>query len=122
LVAELFLCKPETDLHLEVDHLNRIRHDNRVENLEWVTRNENALRKMSIYHGASSWSAKLTHDKVRNVLHKYYILGESQKHILNETGVTSVQAIVEGKSWVDVPRPIKALWHPKRLAYYGTIR
>jgi hypothetical protein len=25
----------------QVDHINRVRHDNRVENLRWVTRTEN---------------------------------------------------------------------------------
>jgi hypothetical protein len=39
LVAEKFLPNP---LNLpQVDHINRVRHDNRVENLRWVTRTEN---------------------------------------------------------------------------------
>jgi hypothetical protein len=39
LVAENYL-KQETDLQ-EVDHINRNKHDNRVENLRWVTKKEN---------------------------------------------------------------------------------
>jgi hypothetical protein len=39
LIAETFLSK---DLEkTEVDHINRVKTDNRVENLRWVTRSEN---------------------------------------------------------------------------------
>ena len=38
-IAEQLLPNP---LNLpQVDHINRVRHDNRVENLRWVTRTEN---------------------------------------------------------------------------------
>lgn len=39
LVAEAFLEKPENKT--EIDHINRNKEDNRVENLRWVTREEN---------------------------------------------------------------------------------
>lgn len=39
IVAETFIPNPENKS--EVDHINRIRNDNRVENLRWVTREEN---------------------------------------------------------------------------------
>ena len=43
LLAEAFLPNPEG--HGFVDHLNGDRADNRLENLEWVTRSENERRK-----------------------------------------------------------------------------
>jgi hypothetical protein len=39
LMALAFIPNPENKQ--EVDHINRIRHDNRVENLRWATRSEN---------------------------------------------------------------------------------
>ena len=42
LVAKAFIDNPNK--YLEVDHINGIRSDNRVNNLEWVTHRENLLR------------------------------------------------------------------------------
>ena len=45
LIAEAFIPNPENKC--DVDHINRIRHDNRIENLRWATRSENIVNTAS---------------------------------------------------------------------------
>ena len=47
IVAETFI--PNPDNKPEVDHINRIRSDNRVENLRWVTRRENLQNRSPVH-------------------------------------------------------------------------
>jgi hypothetical protein len=44
LVAEQLI--PNPDNKEQVDHINRVRHDNRVENLRWVSRKENSENRV----------------------------------------------------------------------------
>ena len=47
LIAEHYIPNPENKE--EVDHMNRIKHDNRIENLRWVTKSENQInRKLKV--------------------------------------------------------------------------
>lgn len=43
IIAEAFVPNPEHKP--EVDHINRIKTDNRADNLQWVTRSENCYNK-----------------------------------------------------------------------------
>jgi hypothetical protein len=42
LIASAFLTPPSPD-HVVVNHVNKVRNDNRVVNLEWATRSQNSL-------------------------------------------------------------------------------
>lgn len=90
LVATAFHGPPPSDDH-EVNHKNHDRHDNRVENLEWVTRIENVM------HGSK---AKLTPSDVR-AIRKRVAEGESQNSVARSLGLGSghVCRIVNGELW-----------------------
>ena len=55
-VAELFIPNPENKP--EVDHINTDRHDNRAENLRWVTKKENANNTLSKINYSNSQKGK----------------------------------------------------------------
>jgi len=78
LIAEAFVDNPNDKP--EVNHLNSDRADNRIDNLEWVTRcenNEHAVkfgrRDYKSVQGEKQWKAKLTSHKVKRIRLMYEI-------------------------------------------------
>jgi len=70
LVARAFLGEPPTTRH-QVNHKNGIKTDNRVENLEWVTHQGNAIHaaeELGISHGSRNGAAKLSNAQVEEIL------------------------------------------------------
>lgn len=59
--------------HLQIDHLNAVRDDNRLENLEWVTPEENnrRIKNRVATHGSNNGMSKLTEEDVIQI--KYYL-------------------------------------------------
>lgn len=104
-VAEAFIPNPERKE--TVNHINSIRDDNRVENLEWATHQENVRHSydsgVRTNKGEKHPRAVLTEDIVRDVRRRYFE-GESIRDISALYGVKydTLWAAISGKNWSHV--------------------
>lgn len=102
LMAESFIPNPENKR--EVNHINGIKNDNRLNNLEWNTRSEN--QKHSIKTGLRSAKgiknsqSKLTEDDVRQI-RKLNLKYSDISKIFN-IGISNVSAIKNNKTWTHI--------------------
>jgi hypothetical protein len=101
LVAECYLPNPENKLY--VNHINGIKNDNKVSNLEWCTHVENEYHKRHILNknviGSNVFGSKLQEEDVRWILlnkdnfsTKYF----SKKFKVSET---TIRQIKNKKTW-----------------------
>jgi hypothetical protein len=86
---------------LEVNHINEIKADNRIANLELVTRIENMQHSMS---GEKNHVTKLTAEQVTEIRRRYKrrdTSGNSGRDLAREFGTTNknISQIIRGKSW-----------------------
>ena len=91
----------------QVDHINGVKTDNSLDNLEWVNCKtnirrswENGLHDNDIRYGENSHMSKYTNEEIENVC-KLKIEGYNNKEISNMTGVNidTVWKVVKGKAW-----------------------
>lgn len=93
----------------ESRHLNSIRSDNRLANLEWSTHYDNILDRESLGtnpRGERNGFSKLTAAAANEIVAKYKAGGVTQKFLAREYGVSqaAVSLLTAGKTWQDLPR------------------
>ena len=117
LVAQLFI--PNLENKLCVNHINGIRDDNRVENLEWVTHKEN------VYHSFQNGKrkickevpkkSKLTDFQISQIdfLRKYYTLNQLSK-VFNIEYQSMKNIVIKKKKYERLdnqqPSPYKSIY------------
>jgi hypothetical protein len=102
LVAKAFLGEN----HLDINHINGDKLDNAVENLEYVTRSENArhaikLGLWTVKRGQTNGHSKLTNEQVIAIRSRYASESISQTDLAKEYSVdrTLIGLIVRRKVW-----------------------
>lgn len=104
LVAEAFLGPRPTPKH-EVNHMDGVRANPRVDNLEWVTRSGNQRHRFDVLKhggnvGETNGSAKVTEVEVREIRRRR-AAGELLTTIAADFGIdqSTVSLIALGKKW-----------------------
>ena len=90
LIAETFIENPEKKE--QVNHKDGNKVNNIVENLEWVTNQENQIHKCKIGLGKSFTRAIVQYDLQMNQINHYHSISEASK-LLN-IGKTNIQGVL----------------------------
>jgi len=111
LMAICFLPNPENKK--EVNHKNGIKHDNRLENLEWVTRSENIKHAFEMglivpnppkpRYGKDNHNSKLSNQKAIEIRILYEKGNISQRALAKKYNVkqSTIWSILKKLSWQD---------------------
>lgn len=120
LVAEAFIPNPENKPY--INHINGIRDDNRVENLEWCTASENHLHKFrSLGYigvcGEKHGNSLLRDKDVIQILY-FHKLGYKNKEIASIFNVdnSTISDILRGKNWSHLTKIQKYVPKNKNLS------
>lgn len=106
LIAKTFLPNPH-NLPV-VNHKDGDKMNNKVSNLEWLTRNGNIKHAINLglfdVSGEKNYSAKLTAHDVSEIRSKYVPHKYTSQKLANEfkVSVTSITNIIRGKTWTNI--------------------
>lgn len=107
LVAEAFI--PNKKNKKEVNHINNIKYDNNVLNLEWVTPSENVQHSFKfgqrkIVRGEKQGNSKLKESDILEIRKKYNSGNYSQRYLAKEYNCckTNIAFIVNNKHWTHI--------------------
>lgn len=89
---------------LEIDHINRIKTDNRLSNLQYLTIPEHRKKDkkgVSINKGVNSGATNLTNEQVLKIYSLAHTANIKQKDIANQFNLsqTAVSSIKLGRAW-----------------------
>lgn len=100
IIAETFLGKPQKNL--EINHIDGDKTNNRVENLEWITHQENMehARKKRLYaQGERHYKSKMSDATIREIVELYKSTDLTQQEVADKFNINQslVSNYVQGK-------------------------